>query len=335
MYDIYYTTGGGPYTNAGSDKWVNDWLEFIAPKLDVKPILLIHRNKPNNFDEIDYEFPIETYWHGDDIDKFNELIEGSRRINILHGHYTPLDPIFNNLHKIHSNVLHNSVDHIYKSSFGTDSRAVHAPYMDSSWEKQVAKSSKHNIWVGLFEILIENQNIQNFYEFKHNRGLPIDHSNKIGFCARPEGRKNPHFLDGLKSFLFTESSETLYYWKEGQKIDFSKSKIYHYNSEFKDEFYEKDWGISHSCFVSEPFGYSIFEAVDYGKLPILHTTWCRDFEYPYRARNKKEFVDIYNQLCEEPYYLKKQWFDKLKSYMVENYTDKNKWINSLLDIYNI
>ena len=78
----------------------------------------------------------------------------------------------------------------------------------------------------MFEILIENQNIQNFYEFKHNNGLPIDHSNKIGFCARPEGRKNPHFLDGLKSFLFTESSETLYYWKEGQKIDFSKNQKY-------------------------------------------------------------------------------------------------------------
>ena len=67
MYDVYYTTGGGPYTNAGSDKWVNDWLELVVPKLDVKPILLIHRNKPNNFDQIDYEFPIEAHWHGDDI----------------------------------------------------------------------------------------------------------------------------------------------------------------------------------------------------------------------------------------------------------------------------
>ena len=205
--------------------------------------------------------------------------------------------------------------------------------MDSAWEKEVANSSKHNIWVGLFDILIENKNIQNFYEFKRN--LELSDSNTIGFCARPEGRKNPHFLDGIKSFMFTESLEMKWYWKSWMKFDFSKSKIYHYNSEFKDEFYNKDWGISHSCFTNEPFGYGIFEAVDYGKLPILYTSWCKDFEYPYRANNKKEFVDIYNQLCKEPYSVKKQWFDKLKSYMVENYTDKNKWITSLLDIYNI
>ena len=333
MYDVYYTTGGGPYTNAGSDKWVNDWLELIAPKLDVKPILLIHRNKPKNFDDYDYEFPIETYWHGDDINKFEELCRNARRINILHGHYTPLKPILENKDKIHSNILHNSVDHVLKSSLGLDTYTVHAPYMDSAWEKEVANSSKHNIWVGLFDILIENENIQNFYEFKQN--LELSDSNTIGFCARPEGRKNPHFLDGIKSFMFTESLEMKWYWKSWMKFDFSKSKIYHYNSEFKDEFYNKDWGISHSCFTNEPFGYGIFEAVDYGKLPILYTSWCKDFEYPYRAKNKKEFVDIYNQLCKEPYSVKKQWFDKLKSYMVENYTDKNKWINSLLDIYNI
>ena len=211
MYDVYYTTGGGPYTNAGSDKWVNDWLELIAPKLDVKPILLIHRNKPKNFDDYDYEFPIETYWHGDDIDKFEELCRGARRINILHGHYTPLKPILENKDKIHSNILHNSVDHVLKSSLGLDTYTVHAPYMDSAWEKEVANSSKHNIWVGLFDILIENQNIQNFYEFKRN--LELSDSNTIGFCARPEGRKNPHFLDGIKSFMFTESLEMKWYWK--------------------------------------------------------------------------------------------------------------------------
>ena len=96
MYDVYYTTGGGPYTNAGSDKWVNDWLELIVPNLKVKPILLIHRNKPKNFDEFNYEFPIETYWHGDDIEKFEELCNGARRINILHGHYTPMKSIIDN-----------------------------------------------------------------------------------------------------------------------------------------------------------------------------------------------------------------------------------------------
>ena len=30
-----------------------------------------------------------------------------------------------------------------------------------------------------------------------NKIEELSDSNKIGFCARPEGRKNPHFLDGL------------------------------------------------------------------------------------------------------------------------------------------
>ncbi len=72
VYDVYYTTGGGPWVNTGSDIWVNLWIELIAPKLDIKPILLIHRNKPKGHE--DYEFPIETYWHGEDIQKFEKKL---------------------------------------------------------------------------------------------------------------------------------------------------------------------------------------------------------------------------------------------------------------------
>lgn len=331
MYDVYYTTGGGPWVNAGSDIWVNLWMELVAPKLDVKPILLIHRNKPKGYE--DYQFPIETYWHGDDIQKFEELCNGARRINILHGHYTPMKPIVDNKDKIHSNVLHNSVDHILKSQILSDVPIGWHPYLSSEWESDVINSSKYNIWVGLYEILHKNTNIPNFYEFKLD--LPLSESNKIGFAARSEGRKNPHYLDGLSSLIFTNSVEFNLLWKNGVKIDLSKSKIYHYNSEFKDKFYNMDWGISHSAFTSEPFGYSIFEAVDRGKLPIIHSNWCKDLDYPYRASSKKEFNDIYNEITSQSYETKLFWFEKIKSFMKRNFTDKDYWIESLLDIYNI
>ena len=94
MYDVYYTTGGGPWVNAGTDTWVNLWMELIAPKLDVKPILLLHRNKPKGHE--DYEFPIEAHWHEDNIEKFEDICKGARRINILHGHYTPMKIIEEN-----------------------------------------------------------------------------------------------------------------------------------------------------------------------------------------------------------------------------------------------
>jgi len=306
-------------------------LVVVAPKLDVKPILLLHRNKPEGHE--DYKFPIEAYWHGDDIEKFEELCKGARRINILHGHYTPMKVIDENLDKIHSNVLHNSVDHVLKSQVGTDAYFGWHPYMDSSWEEKINKYSKHNIWVGVYDILIENRNIPNFYEFKYN--LPLSDSSNIGFASRCEGRKNPHFLDGLKSYIFTNSFHFKTVWKGFGKYDYSKSKIYHYDSKFKDIFYNMDWGISHSAFSSEPFGYGIFEAVDRGKLPILHSTWCNDLEYPYRVSSKKDFANIYSSIKESSYSEKNKWFTLLKEYMIEKYSNKDKWVNDLLTIYNI
>ena len=202
MYDVYYTTGGGPWVNAGTDTWVNIWLEEIAPKLKVKPVLLIHRNKPRNFKEYDYKFPIETHWHGDDLRRFEKIVKNCRRIHILHGHYKPMKVLVDNQHKIHSNVLHNSVDHILKNAVGSDSSFGHHPYIDSSWEVDVNKWAKKSIWIGLYDIKYENENIPNFYEFKHN--LPLSYSNNLGFAARSEGRKNPHFLDGKKAYVLKQ-----------------------------------------------------------------------------------------------------------------------------------
>jgi hypothetical protein len=331
VYDVYYTTGGGPWVNAGSDMWVNLWMELIAPKLEVKPILLIHRNKPKGHE--DYQFPIETYWHGDDIQKFEELCNGARRINVLHGHYTPMKPIVDNSNKIHSNVLHNSVDRVLTSQVLSDVPVGWHPWMSSEWEQQVTEWTNYNIWVGLYNIPYTTTNIPNFYEFCYNK--PLSESNRIGFAARSEGRKNPHYLDKLPSYIFTNSFEFNILWKNGVKIDLSKSKMYHYNSEFKDKFYDMDWGISHSAFTAEPFGYSIFEAVDRGKLPIIHIDWCPNLEYPYRVSSKKEFNDIYSEIITQSYETKLFWFNKIKEYMKECYTDKDKWIKSLLDIYNI
>jgi hypothetical protein len=100
-----------------------------------------------------------------------------------------------------------------------------------------------------------------------------------------------------------------------------------------DWFYRLDWGISHSCFNYEPFGYSIFQSVDYGKLPILSKDWMKEWDYPYRAETKTEFENIVKEIKNTDYETKKQWFIKLKNNMMK-YSDKNKWVNQLLDIYN-
>ena len=61
---------------------------------------------------------------------------------------------------------------------------------------------------------------------------------------------------------------------------------------------KKDWFISHSCHTKEPFGYSIFQSIDYGKLPIIHSDWG-DVDYKYKASNKKAFNYIVNQIQKE------------------------------------
>ena len=59
--------------NAGTDLWVNDFLENVVPHLKVRPVLLIHRTKPKGFE--DYKFPIETHWQGDDVGEFEKYVK--------------------------------------------------------------------------------------------------------------------------------------------------------------------------------------------------------------------------------------------------------------------
>ena len=93
----------------------------------------------------------------------------------------------------------------------------------------------------------------------------------------------------------------------------------------------KDWGISHSCFESEPFGYSIFQSIDYGKLPIIHKDWCKDMKYPFTS-TQKQFetqVKISKLSIEE----KNTYLNELRDYL-SKFSSKEKWRNDLLSIYN-
>jgi hypothetical protein len=95
-----------------------------------------------------------------------------------------------------------------------------------------------------------------------------------------------------------------------------------------------DLGISHSCFEFEPFGYGIFEAVDWGKLPILHEKWHVPLDYKYKAFNEETFKKTYETICKDDYETRKTEFEKLKNWMIKNFSNKDEWKDKLLDIYN-
>ena len=98
-----------------------------------------------------------------------------------------------------------------------------------------------------------------------------------------------------------------------------------------EDFYNRDdWGISHSCFENEPFGYSIFQSVDYGKLPIIHQDWCKEMNYPFRKKHKnnsKRKLRISNISIDD-----RNTYLEFKNYL-SKYSSVEKW-RELLSIYN-
>jgi hypothetical protein len=330
MYDVYYTTAGGPWFNSGADVWVTDWIKEVAPHLKVKPLLLFHRKKPDNYEE----FPIDVdhIWETNELE-IDKILKEARKVHILHGHYTPTTAIHNNLEKIDSIVFHNLTKVSMIGQMNKD-QYLHW-YGNLEWETELINKIKNKIWVGLYNFPYKTENlhhISNYYEFSHK--LEIKDNTKIGFAARAEGRKNVEYIDGLDSLIFTNSETFNKYYRKKYGYRFEKSKVYKFDYKYKERFYGLDWGISHSCFEYEPFGYGIFEAIDWGKLPILHERWYVPLDYKYKASDKESFKQTYETICKDDYETRKREFQKLKNWMIEYFSNKEVWKQKLLDIYN-
>ena len=186
MYDVYYTTAGGPWFNSGADIWVTNWIKEVAPDLKVKPLLLFHRHKPTNYEE--FPIDIDHIWETSE-DKIIEILEGARRIHILHGHYTPTRAIHQNLEKIDSIVFHNLTKVSLMAQQDKD-EYLHW-YGNWEYENELINKIKNKVWVGLYHFPYETENlhhIPNKYTFKQNKEL--SNSIELGYAARVEGRKN-------------------------------------------------------------------------------------------------------------------------------------------------
>ena len=91
----------------------------------------------------------------------------------------------------------------------------------------------------------------------------------------------------------------------------------------------KNFGIFHGAYFKEPFGYSIFQAIDYGKLPIIHTDWAKDVDYKYRASTKNEFDKCIKRIVYDSEEDRYREFAKLKTYMLK-YQNVASWRNKIL-----
>ena len=333
-YDVYYSTGGGSLVYGGSDVWVNNWLREVASKLDYPSKLLIHRRRPEKV-KVDFDSPIEIVWQGYDPRGFEETIKNARKIHILHGYYTPHQIIEDNQDKIDSVCIHVSIQLSLNAGFHLGLPKLMHYSANASWEKRVSKWAKKVVWIGLDKIPLHDEvdiiDIPNYYEFTQNKKVCM--SNRVGFAARCETRKSPHFLDGIDSYSFTDP-EDWRWWKLNLGVEFKNTRLYQFKNKNIHWFFNReDWGISHSCHLHEPFGYSIFQALDYGKLPILQKDWLRDYEYPFRAFDKKEFdeqIDNISGLSEKE---RQDYLDGLRDYC-RTYDNKEEWVEKYLEIYN-
>ena len=113
--------------------------------------------------------------------------------------------------------------------------------------------------------------------------------------------------------------------------NFSDIKFFQWDSKILDLFMKKDWSISHSCHTNEPFGYSIFQAVDYGKLPILHSDWG-DVDYKYRVSSKEEFDSMVEIICNDSYEEQLDNWMRLSNWMIQ-YDDKWGWANKIKKLF--
>ena len=274
--DIYYSTGGKNLVGGGSDVWVNHWVDEIQPKLDRPSKLVIHQ----------------------DNDVKKDLDEADR-IHILHGYYTPNQVVLDYKDKIYSNVMHVELKKSLNAHKDLELPLLKHFNASIEYEKDILNIAKKTIWIGLYESSYHNDydiiDIPNFYEFNED-GITID-SNRVGFCSRMETRKAPHFLEDIPSYFFTRVDH-FQEWRKKLNLKFNKSKLYQYRWEKLKKFLQRDdWGISHSAHIYEPFGYSIFQAVDYGKIPILSEDWLHEIEYPFRASTKEDFEECWKQIC--------------------------------------
>ena len=279
---------------------------------------------------------LSVYWQGDSVEDFKELMENSRRINILHGYYRPHKIITDNKHKIHTNAVHCDVNKSVGASLFLGLEKHFHFHMEPKWEQEVVEMAKHPFWIGVDKPTLKNQpdkilHIPNYYEFKHN--LDVIDNNRIGFHSRMETRKCPHFLHGLRADVFT-SLPDIKWWERNLNLDTSKWRKQIFRYENLNRFYQRNWGISHSAHIVEPFGYSIFQAIDFGKVPILAEDWHKEVKWPWRASSPQKFKEQYENICEVSLDGRRNELFRLREYLSKKFDNKEEWVESLLKLYN-
>ena len=327
---LLVTTGFGNIIQGGADVWTNHFIDLVLPQLlDFEFFIFVDGRKP-----VGFETSLTNYhFHYDNPKKSEQLLEDCEEIHFLHANYHKREHLWKHKDKWGNIFVHAYLPDMLK--YG-DSTKQFQTNIDTEAVDDLMSHCKQRIWIGLTDSQLFTDypdntiTIPNFYEFKNDFLLQRLTDSKIGFTSRIESRKNVHYLDKHRGFVLSGK----YDWKnivETNQYDFSDIKFYQWDTNILDSFMKKDWSISHSCHTNEPFGYSIFQAVDYGKLPILHSDWG-DVDYKYRASSKEEFDSMVEIICKDSYEEQLDNWMRLSDWMMK-YSNKWEWRDKIKNVF--
>lgn len=335
---ILLTTGAGNVIQGGADVWVNHFLNLVWPLLPDKKNwrLLIDSKRPPQFEPTSLPKGLVYHFHFDDVEKTDKWLNECEEIHSLHSHYHKRDHIWHYEDKFKTIFVHaypremeevvDKIEELKRLQFNTK--------VDAEWYDDYLLTFKKRIWIGNnYTSLFDNfpnytYNIPNFYEFKNN--LPISshrENGKVGFASRIESRKCIHWMNELEGYALTSQMD-LKNLRDTTTYTLPRVNLFQWDANIHHQFMLKNWGIFHGAYFKEPFGYSIFQAVDYGKVPIINKDWAVDVEYDYRASTMNEFKKITKRIQSDPYEKVERNFNNLKKYM-EKFDNKEIWIDKI------
>jgi|TARA_B100001094_G_scaffold331553_1_gene400295 hypothetical protein len=362
-YDVYVASEVRDFSIGGVSFWVDSWIRYVVPYLRVKPILIIEVeptdkwmnyasqfvsviDRPGSKHKYECSYPsigVENYFSLPDTKYTNEIIKKSRRVHILSCPYGSLykkkvKSVLNKYGIIDTAIIHSLETQSVSTSskyFNISKRKTKNQERSLELQENINNTANETIWIGINKESDITHHIPNFYNFTENYEKESCMSNVVGYAARSEARKNFYYLQKLESKAFT-ADDIITYWETSfkSKIKFDNVEVIPYSRDGVHDFFSRtDWGIFHGAYENEPFGYSIFQALDYNKIPIISKDWCVDYEYPFRSSTQKEFEE---QVAKISKLSQKERDTYIRGFKVHlsKYTNTNEWRDKLLSIYN-
>jgi len=337
---LLVTTGCGNTIVGGSDIWVNNFLKEVWPFLPNKKNyrLLIDSKKPGNFEDSSLPKGLSFHFHYENEELTAQWCKESSWIHFLHPHYHPRKHLLPYEDKFGICFVHayprdmksiiNKLPEINKLQLSTN--------VDENWYDEFLLTCKRRIWIGLDSKTLLFKNfpnytylLPNYYEFRGPASLTTTISEgKVAFAARVETRKCFHWMHGVENGLALTSSKDIENLKSVTRFTFNNIDVYQWNYNIHKAFFTKNWGIFHGAYFKEPFGYSIFQAVDYGKLPIINKDWAPEVDYKYRASSKNEFDNCIKQIKKDGWQIANEERKKLIEFM-KKFDNKKEWVDQI------